>query len=1066
MNDGVLDTQPDAYFYSIGNSAGSLVFSDSTHAFAVTERGLAITYDHGYVVVDKEGTTYLLGSTAASRDDTFAQTDGDGDQPPAQHYASSFHLNTIISANKQDTVRFFYAPEVIAHTGPLNETDFIANLVSPNTPRLSKSSSFSSEQTTQQRLQRIEWRNGVIQFGAATARRDLPNGAALDYIEVRDGQGTVVKRYDFAHDYFYTNSSLADTQPIAGQAYQEELLRLKLTHIGESGGDVHSPGYDFHYYEHRGIPARNSFAQDHWGFANLNNVNTLLPATSLTSGGVVAYPDGGNRDPDFPSALAGLLREVRYPTGGRTRLYYEAHDIAAAGFATTTRRESLRLTQADLVEGMVAKEYTFSVPRTAQVQFTLGASVTTVQGEGNLIIGVSGNVPLMECTTAPQPSRAGTAPSPIATCYSSLTTTLYPGQYTMYALGNIVPESGPFSGSVTAVLTEIVPTVARVVVGGARLKRLVDIAGTAGDSLVTEYGYTTGTDSSAASSGVLVTKPIYDFGYSVVTAQSTGELTFTVTPYTYLGLASAPHSGLGSTQGSHLGYQQVTVTQSKAGVANGATVYTYTTAHDFPDYGSGVLPQGSVGSNDYQRGLLTQQRTFDAAGHLLQKTTNQYTADGRAANRLKAFAVRAVRSVDPHVTFDARLKKLYPVYASGFYYLHDQWQYLKRSTTIKYAPADTTQQYTQQQTYFYGNPGHGLVTQTTTRDPATGEQYIHCLRYPLDYAINGTDQPSLGLLRLQQTHQLTPVVEETQWVKHPGAADSLLLQSQLHTYRLLGSSRSVEHQVHRLALAGPVASYAAPASTAGGWQADARYQVLQTYDSYGPSDNPLQITRQGDRATSFLWGYGHEKLIAASQNASFNQIAATSFEPDATGRWRYDSTAAGHRVPGGRTGRWAYRLNGAGGVSRNSLPAGDYELTCWLQGEAPLAFDGPSNNPAGAGLVIYLSQGSGFAPPQLIASAPGNWHQYRARFRLAGLGAVTLDSPQGGATPLLDELRLYPVGAQLTSYTHDPLGGMTSQTDPTGRILTYEYDGLSRLIRVRDEQGHLLSQQQYHYAGQ
>jgi len=55
--------------------------------------------------------------------------------------------------------------------------------------------------------------------------------------------------------------------------------------------------------------------------------------------------------------------------------------------------------------------------------------------------------------------------------------------------------------------------------------------------------------------------------------------------------------------------------------------------------------------------------------------------------------------------------------------------------------------------------------------------------------------------------------------------------------------------------------------------------------------------------------------------------------------------------------------------------------------------------------------------------------------------------------------------AQVTSFTYQPLVGLTSQTDPSGRTTTYEYDGLGRLLRTRDERGRILSQQQYHYAG-
>ncbi|MEJ7659576.1 MAG: hypothetical protein WKG07_08090 [Hymenobacter sp.] len=91
---------------------------------------------------------------------------------------------------------------------------------------------------------------------------------------------------------------------------------------------------------------------------------------------------------------------------------------------------------------------------------------------------------------------------------------------------------------------------------------------------------------------------------------------------------------------------------------------------------------------------------------------------------------------------------------------------------------------------------------------------------------------------------------------------------------------------------------------------------------------------------------------------------------------------------------------------------------------------------------------------------------------VAVLGQATIDE-LAGANPgsdvnvqqKLQPLRTQLKQAQVLTYTYDPLVGMTSQTDPTGRTVTYEYDALGRLIRTRDEQGRILSQQQYHYAG-
>ncbi len=82
---------------------------------------------------------------------------------------------------------------------------------------------------------------------------------------------------------------------------------------------------------------------------------------------------------------------------------------------------------------------------------------------------------------------------------------------------------------------------------------------------------------------------------------------------------------------------------------------------------------------------------------------------------------------------------------------------------------------------------------------------------------------------------------------------------------------------------------------------------------------------------------------------------------------------------------------------------------------------------------------------------------------------VRLQGPKPGTDvqvrQLLEPLRTRLPQARVTTYTHRPLVGETSQTDPSGRTVFYEYDGLGRLLRTRDEQGRILSQQQYHYAG-
>ena len=62
----------------------------------------------------------------------------------------------------------------------------------------------------------------------------------------------------------------------------------------------------------------------------------------------------------------------------------------------------------------------------------------------------------------------------------------------------------------------------------------------------------------------------------------------------------------------------------------------------------------------------------------------------------------------------------------------------------------------------------------------------------------------------------------------------------------------------------------------------------------------------------------------------------------------------------------------------------------------------------------------------------------------------------------LDGLRSL-TNALVTTYTYDPLWGMTSQTDPAGMTLFYEYDALGRLYLIKDLNQSILQRVTYYY---
>ncbi len=79
------------------------------------------------------------------------------------------------------------------------------------------------------------------------------------------------------------------------------------------------------------------------------------------------------------------------------------------------------------------------------------------------------------------------------------------------------------------------------------------------------------------------------------------------------------------------------------------------------------------------------------------------------------------------------------------------------------------------------------------------------------------------------------------------------------------------------------------------------------------------------------------------------------------------------------------------------------------------------------------------------------------------------ETPYTGPTTIsgiVDDVRVFPADAQMSTFTYDPQVGKTGEIDPGGRTTTYEFDGLGRINVVRDNDKNIVSKNCYNFAGQ
>jgi Family of unknown function (DUF5977) len=488
--------------------------------------------------------------------------------------------------------------------------------------------------------------------------------------------------------------------------------------------------------------------------------------------------------------------------------------------------------------------------------------------------------------------------------------------------------------------------------------------------------------------------------------------------------------GLGSFQGSHIGYSQVTESQVDLATNQplGKTVYNY------------YIGEYWEHNDDIRSGDLIKQTVYRNDNKMLEETTSTYQWSVDYDIEAKVPKANELQTNKPY----------YCKISTNNYQNYGNWQTPPSNCTgltnigtkshlEAYAILLQNKQLTQQvhkvydqlsnsyltatKNFTYGNPNHNFPT-LIEEITSNGEKVKTSIKYVMDYDHQGTS----NVRYMQDANMMGVPVEKLQYREDANGTNRRYINGQFtdYTYGRPLQLFFLEAQ--------PLLTSVTPSATTTGWSMiyDSHYRLAATmgYDNLG---NLNQQSKTNDAVTSYIWDYNQTYPVASVTGAASNQFFYTSFESNGKGGFSFTgSPVAGTAI----TGKQYYNLSGSS-ISAGINSSTSYILSYWRNSNSgPYSVSGSTSYKQGA--------------------TKNGWTYYE--HAVTGVSTTTVTG-----SGYIDELRLYPATAQMTTQTFEPLIGITSQCSANSQLVYYEYDGLNRLVNIKDDDGNIVKNFKYNY---
>lgn len=1012
-----LDLEPDQFTFSVLGYSGDFIYNqDSSKFLMMPYQNITIEGLPGsFVLTLPNGVKCYFGATQESREilnygTTSSYVDGvsyAATEIPGTGYATTWMLTTIIDPSGK-TIDFTYATEHILAFGRGTETFGQSTFnVSPQ----NRQQSFYKQQISKPVLRQISGESGNVYFKQSSSTRlDMPGSPfeskSLDTLLITGQNNQSLRSFYFEYGYFISSSNPAQGVLDINTYINEAGKRLYLKSITEKNGTVALPPHLFTYSDVE-LPGRLSTAQDNWGYYN-------------------GKSNGANMMPNIP----GLGFNPLFPNFNE-----DQHILPTIGFKNVggaDRRIDTNFTQARILKKIQyptggVTEYYYEQNKVSTDFLTLYGGMVPPDKIDRSFLFSTITVPMP--SAAPYPlSYSGTftinipvtqvnVVTQLATCTTyqdaSCKITIRLTKVSDNSVVGTINTNGSFTYQlpqgqylVEALINES-PTVQTPpfqvnVQWGERTDAVNYIVGGVRAKKIINRDGAGNTLSRS-----------FDYTYEG-TSKSSGIIEgcptyqvvnwYTSTPYTYRQYFTSNSVLPLTTDGKTLRYEFVTEYQDSAKTSF-KTNYTFTSGLYTPTKFAAARTGVPLTSWSWQNNLLKRKEIFEKTG---------------------AASYRILSEEKNYFIFYQPLMDLYGLYGNVIipYQIATEWHLPDSTATINYS-YNGAQQNAIISTLKYSY-NHRYLQAGSKMVNSKGQLINNKQWFPTDY----NNVAGFNMTTLYNKHIWSnPIKQET-------SIDGKIMTGNIIKYNEFGF---------------PVESYSYENATLSNTVVpdrnivlEANY-VLRTAIQYDINKDIKQINHYKNGPTTYIWDHQINSFtgvrmnvypIAVIQDADSTSVAYSSFENASKGNWNASgSIIADATSP---TGSYCYYLTGAN-ISKAGLQSGTtYIISYWSKNGS------------------YTLSGSPIAKQGRTSNG---WTNYK--HEVTGITSLTVSG-----NGYIDELRLFPKNAVITTYTQKPSIGITSQCDVNSRITYYEYDDLGRMNIVRDQDRNIIKKICYNYAGQ